>query len=970
MNSSRKYYFQQFFVSKAILAFALFLSFNSFSSIRQPAYYILGEEEFSGVQVYDAIQDNDWNYWFSTNEGLYFYDHYTFKKIFCEESKSISFFNFVINQDGVIFCNNLNDQIFSIENGTCTLFYELQTDEKRNDVSLAVSKENNLLITGLKLVVLDNKGAVLTRHPLNQGYIGLPYCTLNGEIIYSCSNANSVIVYNSANISVLPLRTEQNKNFEENSVLLFFRIDDHSFAVDMFHKSLYSFDEKNFSVTEIASNDLLKRSLSIRIYSTNDNIWAAGTLPGTIIFDRNMTPDKTSLWYPDFFISDIYQDREGNILLSTFDQGILVISDTEQPDLIRDFKDDPITAFSSPSKKGFIAGTTKGKLIAYDFQNFKSLSEAGTRPIEMIITNREKNLVFFDDGYMRCYNTKTNHITDIASGSLKDGVFVDDLTAFLSTNSGLSKITFEDLSYTKFNIENIEALSFRNYAISYDPINSLIYASTVNGIYCLDSTNKERLIQFENETLFSSTLCQDLINTYAPQNNNSIFVLSKGKVIDKFELELEKTTRVFKVKIFNNSLFANTSEGLFEFDKKGKLKRHFNISQDMHKGRILDFEITDNSLWMSSSKGIQTIDLNYLIKPTPIPEIYVSHVFANDIEVQKDSILNFDSDTRKFKFVLSSPTLKYKSEIKYHYQLKGYDPDWIINDYFENEILYNALAPGNYEFVVKAENQNEFSDAVSFKFSIATPFYASWWFISILIISFLILVYLIYRRQLNLQQIKAQQINELNASKLTAIQSQMNPHFIFNSLNSIQDLILKGDVERSYSYITTFSNLVRRTLSYSDKDFIDFEQELKLLELYLSLEKLRFKKDFSFNIITNDITDIQIPPMLIQPFIENALVHGLLHKEGEKKLTITFTLNHHLICVVEDNGIGREQAKAIKLRQRSDHESFSVQAIRKRFEILSEHFKGELGYTYSDLIENGKAVGTRVTIQLPIKRKF
>jgi LytS/YehU family sensor histidine kinase len=285
-------------------------------------------------------------------------------------------------------------------------------------------------------------------------------------------------------------------------------------------------------------------------------------------------------------------------------------------------------------------------------------------------------------------------------------------------------------------------------------------------------------------------------------------------------------------------------------------------------------------------------------------------------------------------------------------------------------VLYNALAPGEYEFVVKAENQNKFSKTISYKFSIASPFYTTWWFVSLLIVSFLLIVYFIYKRQLNIQRLKAKQINELNASKLTAIQSQMNPHFIFNSLNSIQDLILKGDVEHSYSYITTFSNLVRRTLNYSDKDFIDFEQELKLLELYLSLEKLRFKKDFSYDLDSNGITDIQVPPMMIQPFIENALVHGLLHKEGEKKLKISFKLNDHLICIIEDNGIGRAQAKAIKERQRTDHESFSVQAIRKRFEILSSHFQGELGYVYEDLEENGKPSGTRVILQIPVRHKF
>ena len=131
----------------------------------------------------------------------------------------------------------------------------------------------------------------------------------------------------------------------------------------------------------------------------------------------------------------------------------------------------------------------------------------------------------------------------------------------------------------------------------------------------------------------------------------------------------------------------------------------------------------------------------------------------------------------------------------------------------------------------------------------------------------------------------------------------MNPHFIFNALNSIQDLILKGDVENSYSYITTFSNMVRKTLKYSERDFIEISQELKLLELYLSLEKLRFKKDLDYVIQTEQVDELMIPPLLVQPFVENSLVHGLLHKEGKKKLTITITLGEMCVCTIEDNGV-------------------------------------------------------------------
>lgn len=248
---------------------------------------------------------------------------------------------------------------------------------------------------------------------------------------------------------------------------------------------------------------------------------------------------------------------------------------------------------------------------------------------------------------------------------------------------------------------------------------------------------------------------------------------------------------------------------------------------------------------------------------------------------------------------------------------------------------------------------------------VAPPIWQRWWFIALEIVMFLLIIWLVYRIQLKKQRKKIHLRNELNNARLSAIQSQMNPHFIFNSLNSIQDLILKGDVEKSYTYLTMFSDMVRRTLAYSEKDLVDLEQETKLLELYLALEALRFKKDFSYHFDKIQAEDIQIPPMLIQPFIENALVHGLLHKEGPKELEITFELNERLICRVRDNGVGRERSREIRNRQRAGHESFAGKAIAKRFEILSEIYGAELGYTYLDSNE-----GTTVELHIPVSHKF
>lgn len=209
--------------------------------------------------------------------------------------------------------------------------------------------------------------------------------------------------------------------------------------------------------------------------------------------------------------------------------------------------------------------------------------------------------------------------------------------------------------------------------------------------------------------------------------------------------------------------------------------------------------------------------------------------------------------------------------------------------------------------------------------------------------------------------------NQLAVSNLNMLKSQMNPHFIFNLLNSIQELVLKGNIDESYTYMSKFAHLVRQTLHFSDANFVDIEEEIELLNIYLELEKLRFTDDFKYVIIDNNIEDVSIPPLLIQPFVENAIVHGLLHKKGKKLITIEFTLSDQLNCKIYDNGIGRDQAQALKIRSKRKHQSFSTRAIEQRFKLLSDLHNFSYGFAYNDIIENDTIIGTEVNLTLPYK---
>ncbi len=932
---------------------------------QQPAYFLLGENQFKGIQIFDLIQNNEGNFLIATNEGLFYFDYYSYQKIQLEDSKSNSVFNFVINENGIVFCHNLNNQIFKIQNKQCKLLYELRPDEISADVSLSINN-NSLLIGARKLIRISETGIVSEKISINKSYFGHPFQYDLKTTYYHKPGTDSLICISDKGISEERLNV-LGQQIIKAQVLQFFKLGNKDYAINQQSKAIYDFNISGKELRELAKNEAFDRSVSLRLYNTNSELWICGSLPGVIKLN-DISQRQLKTFYEDYYISDVYRDREGNILLSTFDQGIIVIPDLEIPDVVLSTSEDPITSMNYDNQLGLLLGSLKGNLFGYKNSQVEILDNTGERNIEKIYTTEKFPFVIYDNKYPLVCDKGTKKSILLAQASLKDVAFVTDSLFFLGTNRGIIKCFWK--GGRKFITSMLAGSQVRVYSLAYNERNKMLYVSNANGLFTFNINGTVNEILLNKKSVFTNALHYDNGLIYASNKKGGLIVVEDNCIVKSMPLKVNKESEVVtKFRIHNGKLYCKTFNGLFQFDQYGNYINTIYTTQSGAGNRLIDFLFVKDSLWISHTRGIQQIDYKNNQKEIVKPILHITGLFVNDslINLSKS---NFNSDQRKFQFNLSVLTLRNRESIRYHFKLLGNDDDWSINKYSENQVTYNALAAGSYTFYAKVEKNGVFSEVIIYPFTIDSPFYSKWWFISLLLLAFLTLVYLTYKWRLSIQEKKLNQQNELSASKLTAIQSQMNPHFIFNSLNSIQDLILKGDVEKSYTYITTFSNMVRKTLSYSQNDFIDFEKEIQLLELYLSLEKLRFKKDFEYTIIVDNISDIEIPPMIIQPFIENAIVHGLLHKAGEKKLTINFELKEILVCSIEDNGVGREKAKAIKERQRSDHDSFSVKATRRRFDILSSLYPGQFGVVYEDLMDGDVAIGTKVKLSLPIRRKF
>jgi len=206
---------------------------------------------------------------------------------------------------------------------------------------------------------------------------------------------------------------------------------------------------------------------------------------------------------------------------------------------------------------------------------------------------------------------------------------------------------------------------------------------------------------------------------------------------------------------------------------------------------------------------------------------------------------------------------------------------------------------------------------------------------------------------------------------LKSLRTQMNPHFIFNALNSINNYIAQQDERAANKYLADFSRLMRMVLEFSQKDFIPFEEELRLLKLYLKLEHARFGEQFDYQIDQADglsTAEIDIPPMLLQPFVENAIWHGLRYKDskGQLRLSIREGANGRLVIQVADNGIGRDRSKAVKTKRQAQYQSTGLSNTQQRMDLINTLYDKQYELSITDLNPGQEDTGTLVTLSLPL----
>jgi len=382
------------------------------------------------------------------------------------------------------------------------------------------------------------------------------------------------------------------------------------------------------------------------------------------------------------------------------------------------------------------------------------------------------------------------------------------------------------------------------------------------------------------------------------------------------------------------------------------------------------FLATDSCIHWSSPSGAFTVKISELRErpstvKAKIRELRVNHQVVN---LKRDYVLKYNENYLNLAFDGISYS---RSPIVFQYKMKGIDTSWLSTQY--PQVQYTNLPAGDYEFQVQSRRANSngnWSNMDSIHLTVAMPFWETLLFkIAGSLVLILVGAALVYFRSRYL--VKKERANSKVALKmlrleLRALKAQINPHFIFNAISSAIYFITDNQKERARKYLVRFSKLIRLALENSEKNVVSLSEEIELIEKYIAIESERFENNaIEFDVVLegSDIEQIKIPPALFQPYIENAIWHGLKNKKGARKIKLHCSCeNGQLKIIIEDNGIGREASASLETE--SKHQSFGMMIASRRIELLNQ--KNVQNTVIDDLKDEGnRPVGTRVSIWLP-----
>jgi len=716
-----------------------------------------------------------------------------------------------------------------------------------------------------------------------------------------------------------------------------------------------------------------------------DSIIAVGTKRGVYLFNKAMQPlygGRAIL--PQVSVSSVLSDADGALWVSTVGSGLYR---ADCFDCVSYPFAAPVLSFFVPKNTNrFYCGTADGEV-------YYRPEKGATLERQFATTNPQRIVGVYEDGAGNLFvagdflyvKAKDQSVSEYKMAVKKminssEGVVLartGGVSEIRPANSPIfnqqATLDYQDKKWKVGTIFTRNEARIRISSVAKKLGSSVYYTATSLGLVEFDRDASADILH-NGQLIIARDLAMLNDTLYALTNTELLMVLNRQVIASTKLIGSGMLMTTKNIRIHQGELWVSMGSGIKQMNTRFETLAVHEIANGEE---INDFSFTDDELLIATGKGVIAKQLRTLqaqVKPLPL---MLAKIESNGVRLDMTEKNVLPHTSNNIKISLYAPYYGKLEELTIQYKVN--DNEWMTLDKGLSFLSFVSLEPGNYVISIQSTTTSgRVSEPLILRFSIKPPFWQTIWFYLLSLFTVAALAYWVYRYRLNfvqkqndLERQKIELENKLRESVLASVKAQMNPHFIFNALNSIQSFIYLDDKKNAIAYLTKFSQLTRTILDMSNKNEVTLQEEIDAILIYLELEKMRFDDTMQYTVsVASNINaaTLYLPSMIIQPYIENAIKHGLLHKKGERWLTCSFEMEGGFLKVtVDDNGIGRLRSGELNKKRKDKHQSFATQANEKRLDALNHGTDRAVSVQFIDKYSAvGQAMGTTIILLIAV----
>ncbi len=941
-------------------------------------------------EVYQVMQDASHYMWFATDHGVCRYNGYAFETFNLPDNSILGLY-----EDGKkrIWAYSFSGQLFYYQNGKFEVY-------KWNDkvikaikpgviTGIYVDSVENLFVSasGPSNIMISEKG-VVTNKFRQESVPEFLLFQITGHEFYT-------------SITAYPSRFN-NRDINENKTKLAVFLKAHKLNIIIPHLvlpercrlKLFSNGEMIFysrdCIVRISKNgdyQLQKTSFTVEDIEEIEGNYYLVTGNGLVIQDKNGKTLNT--YFNGLHITSVEKDYEGGLWFSSITKGVFYLNNSSIKHLAKNnaIVDKRVKVLLKLDDSTFLGGVDPNEIIKCSIN----------KSYESIFLQMKSIFSFyhFKPSFILVGGTLVNDNVDVWKYNpviRKSGISflrLQNSSDFVENNnilySGIHDRIFE---FDKSNLNNLP-----NYSKDVFRVSKLFLTSRneilVGNQFGLWKYKDGHIAAYDSSSSFLKSRITDIAeyrqkylclgtrgNGLLLMQNSSIYQIS-----DTSGLVSNNIRRIF---IDDDHIWLATNQGISIVTIKSEKPLLYSIRNISVQDGLLSNEVNDmfsngNEMIVATNSGISFLDKNVLFKKETYKlPFYITDIKLNGTPIDSRQLKSLSYRKRNLSVSFEALNFSNPGKNNYRYRLLGFDTSWLYTN--DLKVQINPLPYGNYQLQMQAKREfdswGQPDDGMRLPIRCSPPFWTTGWFFAIILAVVSFLFFLFYKQRIRLVKKRQEEKEDLQRriaeTEQMALKSQMNPHFIFNSLNSIQQYVIEGDVEGANSFISGFSKLIRQTLEFSSKERITLDEEISYLKNYLQLEKNKMEDIFRYEVTIQtkqSLTDISIPPLLLQPYVENAVRHGVRSLKNKEGIIHLFFIERDdvLECRIEDNGIGRERALQLKSRNPIEYQSKGMSLTANRVELLNKTMDRSIQIIVDDLRNQANdASGTRVTVLFPV----